>query len=61
MNTKKKTLILFIISLIGAAAWFIADYSERGLTAGTFGGVVLIFGIVGIPSLVDYLRLKNKR
>lgn len=60
MDTKKRALYLCVLSFIGGIAWFIADVTERGLTIGTFGGPVLVLGIIGIPSLVDYIKASKK-
>jgi uncharacterized membrane protein YuzA (DUF378 family) len=60
MNEKKRALLLCIISVIGGMAWFIADLTEYGLSMRILGGPVLALGIVGIPSLVQYVKYGKK-
>ncbi len=59
MSTVNRSIVICILSVVGALLWFIADYTERGLTVGVFGGPVLVVGLVGVPSFLDYLKAKK--
>ena len=59
MKKYKRELLIILISIIGATAWGIADYTERGLVLGIFGGPLLITVCVLLPTILDIIKKRR--
>lgn len=60
MDTIKRSILLIILAFIGGITLFYIDFLEHGLSVGIFGWPVLVFGIIGVPSLIDYYKCRKE-
>ena len=52
-------IVIIVIGIIASIAWVAMTYDESGWGPGNFAGLVMIFGMIVLPSILD-IRKKKK-